>query len=548
MLAHHLFSKTDTLQVDSLDWDHEHIHVQLSITGDTAVCPKCAHASARVHSRYTRSCADLPWAGQAVRLRLLVRRFFCDNLCCERTTFVEQVPEFLASSARRTQRLTLAQRAIGLALGGEAGARLARQISMPTSPDTLLRLIRTSPEPEFVLPRALGIDDWAMRKGQTYGTILVDLERDCVIDLLPDRTTETVTAWLQQHPSIEVLSRDRASAYAQAGTAGAPQAIQVADRFHLLMNLRETVERFFDRHQADLRKVRLHAPAPTSTSSGAARTEDAVHSDTHVTPSEAPVISETRRQARFAEVRALKEQGWSRNRIARQLRMSVNTVSRYLHADEQLVLQVPSARAGKAEAYASYLQQRWQAGCHQPRHLWQEIQAQGFKGSESSVYRWVNRARLTGRLCAATDVPSGLPHTRSSATGRVLSSRQAAWLLLRAPEDLESHEQDWLSALTQVCPSVVQVHELAQRFRNMVKNRVGAELAIWLQAAQGSGLADLRNFAMGLRRDFEAVGNALKLPWSNGPTEGQVHRLKMIKRQMYGRAKFDLLRKRVLLS
>ena len=161
---------------------------------------------------------------------------------------------------------------------------------------------------------------------------------------------------------------------------------------------------------------------------------------------------------------------------------------------------------------------------------------------------WVNRARLTERLCATTDVPTGQSHTRSAATGRVLSSRQAAWLLLRAPEDLESHEQDWLSALKQVCPSVVQVHEMAQRFLNMVKNRVVAELSIWLQAAQGSGLADLRNFAIGLRRDFEAVSNALKSPWSNGPTEGQVHRLKMIKRQMYGRAKFDLLRKRVLLS
>jgi transposase len=547
MLAQHLFSTTDALQVNSCDWSHDQIQVQLSVLGNSAVCPKCAQMSTRIHSRYVRSCADLPWAGRTVRLRLLVRRFFCDNPHCERTTFVEQVPEFLAPSARRTQRLTADQRAIGLALGGEAGARLTRLIRMATSPDTLLRLIRASPEPDYAPPRVLGIDDWAMRKGQTYGTILVDLERAQVIDLLPDRTAETVTAWLKQRPSIEVLARDRASAYAQAGNAGAPQAIQVADRFHLLMNLRETVARFFDRHQTDLRKVRLRVP--TSTEAPAIATKvDAVVTEMPPTAGEVSSSRETHRQTRFTEVQALKQQGWSRNRIARHLRMSVNTVSRYLHAEDGPIAPIAAVRSGKAEAYAPYLQQRWQAGCHHPRYLWQEIQAQGYKGSESSVYRWVHRAQVTGRLPAAADVVSDQSRMRSPTPGRILSSGQAAWLLLRAPEDLESHEQDWLNALKQTCPTVIQVHELAQQFLKMVKNRLVAELPIWLQTAQGSSLTDLRNFAMGLRRDFEAVSNALKLPWSNGPTEGQVHRLKMIKRQMYGRAKFDLLRKRVLLS
>src|SRR5512141_60038 len=169
MLAQHLFSTTAALQVDAFDCEPDQIHVALSVIGPTATCPKCAHYSTHVHSRYTRKCADLPCAGWAVHLQLTVRRFYCDNPMCERTTFTEQVPEFLAPSARRTQRLATAQRALGLALGGEAGARLARLIQMITSADTLLHLIRTSPEPVFAPPCVLGIDDWALRKGQTYG-------------------------------------------------------------------------------------------------------------------------------------------------------------------------------------------------------------------------------------------------------------------------------------------------------------------------------------------------------------------------------------------
>ena len=545
MLADQLFPTT-AFQVDAFDCDHDQIHVELSVTGATATCPKCAQCSARVHSHYTRKCADLPWVGLAVHIQLTVRRFFCDNPLCERTTFVEQVPEFLAPSARRTQRLAAAQRALGLALGGEPGARLARLIQMTTSPDTLLRLIRTSPEAACAPPRIVGIDDWAMRKGQTYGTILVDLEKACVIDLLPDRTPETVSAWLKRYPGIEVLSRDRASGYAKAGTEGAPQAVQVVDRFHLLMNLREMLERFFDRHQADLRKVRLDKPARPEAPVVTTKTEEAAPVDTISETIGLSVARETRRQVRFEEVRALKQQGWSRNWIARQLKMSANTVSRYLHADELLARQVPAARAGKAEAYATYLYQRWQAGCRQPRQLWREIHDQGFTGSESSVYRWVNRRRALGQFSTTDNLAVISPASAAGIKGCVLSSRQAAWMLIHAPDELEDYEKDWLTRLKATCESVGQVHELAQRFRKLVKQRIATDLNGWIQAAKNSGLTDLRNFAMGLQRDYEAVSNALKLPWSNGPTEGQVHRLKMIKRQMYGRAKFDLLRKRVL--
>lgn len=226
-------------------------------TTPTASCPCCAQPSSRVHSRYLRTAADLPWQGRRVILRITVRRFRCATAGCKRTIFCERLPA-LATRARTTTRLTEAHRLIGFALGGEAGSRLAAHLALPTSPDTLLRRVKSAPLPTYPTPRVLGVDDFAFRKGVNYGTILIDLERRRVIDLLPDRTAEALTAWFRDHPGVGVVSRDRASAYAQAVTTAAPTAIQVADRFHLLMNLRDVADRILARHTTVIRDA-FHA-------------------------------------------------------------------------------------------------------------------------------------------------------------------------------------------------------------------------------------------------------------------------------------------------
>lgn len=252
MLEQALLPQAAALELTEVVIEEAEIRLQIRSTSATGACPDCQQASQRVHSHYWRAAGDLACAERRLQLQLAVRRFFCDNAACERKTFAERFPALLAPWARRTDRLAAQQRQVGMELGGEAGARLLAQLAMPTSADTVLRLVCRPPAETHPTPRVLGIDDWAWRKGQSYGTILVDLEQHCPVDLLPDRTAETLEKWLREHPGVEIVSRDRALAYIDGIRRGAPAATQVADRWHLLRNLKEALERLLEQHRACL--------------------------------------------------------------------------------------------------------------------------------------------------------------------------------------------------------------------------------------------------------------------------------------------------------
>ena len=252
------------VRITALTVESAGVTVALATTGDASACPRCRSASTAVHARYRRSLVDRPCLGLPVVYAVTARKFVCRRRDCPQRVFCERLPELTAPHARTTGELTDSHRQIGLALGGEAGARLAAQLSVPTSPDTLLRRVKDAPDAPTPRPRYVGLDDWAIRKGHTYGTIVIDLERGTVIDLLPGRDGEALKAWLAANPQVQVITRDRWPAYIQAATeAAAPQAKQVADRFHLLMNVREAVEKILSRVTSDLRAANTAVSAPT---------------------------------------------------------------------------------------------------------------------------------------------------------------------------------------------------------------------------------------------------------------------------------------------
>ena len=234
-LVSRLLPDATAVQLDSVEGDANSIVLTITMVSATVDCPQCQQPATKVHSRYVRTLADLPWATLSVQLRLTVRKFFCHNPACARRIFAEQPPNLVVPFARRTNRLRVEQQQLALAHGGEAGARTARRLKMPLSPDTLLRLARRALLPPLAAPQVIGVDEWSYRRGRSYGTIVVDLERHRAIALLPDRSAESFATWLKEHPSITVISRDRAGTYANGARQGAPQATQVADRFHLLV-------------------------------------------------------------------------------------------------------------------------------------------------------------------------------------------------------------------------------------------------------------------------------------------------------------------------
>lgn len=405
---------------------------------------------------------------------------------------------------------------------------------MKTSPDTVLRRLKLGPSVPVQGAKAVGVDDWAWRKGQRYGTILVNLETHAPIDLLPDRSADGLAAWLESHPGEEVISRDRAGLYADGATRGAPQAIQVADRFHLLCNLTSAVERVLEQKRSALATA---VPSPI------AEPSPPLVDSTPAAKPRCEQISEERRQHRvdrYSEVVALSRNGMSQQEISRTLHMGRKTIRRFLRAGQFPERAKPHRKPPGVNAFQEYLTRRWTEGCHNATKLWHEIQDQGYAGGRSTLARFVFTLRTKGTKYFRRTMAPRQPKAKPP------SPRQAAMLLARRPEKLQPDEQELLARLTACCPEIPTLYALTQGFAEVFRKQQEEALQDWLADARRTGLPEIGRFCDGLLRDGAAVIAAVTLPWSNGQVEGQIHRLKLVKRQMYGRAKFALLRRRVL--
>ncbi len=395
---------------------------------------------------------------------------------------------------------------------------------MLASGSTLLRQVRCRIQPCTASgPRVLGIDDWAWKKRHRYGTILCDLEAGEVIDLLPDRESETVAAWLRAHPGTQIVSRDRASAYAEATRRAAPGAIQIADRWHLLSNLSEALRTALEPHRRVMTEA---ARASQDLGSTGPRTAPQVPAPPAVTTQQK---NRDRRHSLYKQVKELVESGVSQSNVARQLDVGLRTVQRWIQAGT-FTERTPRRYPHSVDAYAGYLDRRMLQGCRNVSQLWRELRQQGYRGQLSSVWHWLQKHRGDGKQDPVEKLRR--PQVYSS-------PRHTTWQILKET----TSAKPYLEELYRASPEIRQLAHLGKEFFRIVRSRDFAAWPNWLEASRHTALS---RFVSGLLRDRDAVEAALHLPWSNGQVEGQVHRLKLIKRQMYGRASFDLLRLRVL--
>ena len=544
-----MFPDATALRLEACDVDDTTAQITLRVqsTQTNAPCPLCATPARRIHSDYGRTLADLPWAQYRVCLQLRVRKWFCRNRSCHRRIFTERLPTIAAPWARRTLRLAQRLVALGVALGGTAGVRLGHAWDLAVSRNTLLRGLRRQSTPSFPTPTVLGVDDFALRKRHTYGTILVDLERRQPVALLPDRTAATLAQWLQEHPGGAVIARDRSTAYTEGARQGASEAIQVADRFHLLQNLREALDQVFITHSPILDAVNeTMRQQPVPLPDGAMAVPVPPH-DIPLPAQQRAVQRQARRQALHIQVWALHHQGWTAPAMAQHLGMSLRTVQRDLQRATFTGRKQRSDRGDSVlNPYKGSLLERWNAGCRTAARLFRDLQQQGYAGSYALVAAYARRLRQAQGLAPGQRCPRRPLPRVAEPVCPPLTPRRATWLVLRRATKRTEAETQQLTQLHAQAAEVAEAIDLAQDFLQLVRQRQPEHFDAWLERASTSALEAVQRFASGLRDDYAAVTAGMTLPWSPSPVEGHINRLKMVKRQRFGRAHLDLLSRRFL--
>jgi transposase len=485
-------------EVTSIEVTDENLTIVAVSTQRSVCCPLCSSPATRVHSHYTRTVADLPCAGRQVCLLVSVRKFFCDVTTCARKIFVERMAPFIEPRARVTTRLYQIVQVIGLATGGMLGARVTDRLGIQTSWMTIIRRIMALPTVPIEQVSELGIDDFAFRRGRKFGTILVDMQSHKALDLLPDRKAETAKAWMKAHPEIKLVSRDRGGEYAAGAREGAPQATQIADRFHMYKNLVEEVELILARCRAEIRKNALptgqeelheEAPKPLFLESPEVICVENWKPAPELCDERARLSRREQRYDRYQQVIALYEQGLSFTEITRRVGLSRRTIERWIKAGDFPEAKRRRKRRSAFDPYAAYVLKRWEQGWTNGLQLCQEIQAQGYQGSAQTVYRFLRTLRKKRRVIWKPEVPH--------APLQDFSAHDAVWLFARDPDSLDEKEQATLTAICQASETASTTYQLVQEFRHMLHHREGEKLDTWLAKCTASQISELQSFVLG---------------------------------------------------
>jgi hypothetical protein len=437
--------------------------------------------SAAVHGYYQRTVRDAPLAGLPVLIRLRMRRFRCRALGCERRTFAEQIDGLTTPHSRQTPPLRAALTAIAVALAGRAGARLATTLGMPTGRDTTLRLLRALPDPQVGEVAVLGVDDFALRRGHVYATILLDMATHRPIDVLPGRDAEPLAEWLHAHPGVQIICRDRAGAYAEGARAGAPDAVQVADRWHLFHNLGEAVDKTVTTHHAC---IRAHA-ASIAASETVSAVDEPVPA-VQVTPAvsgpppghggELDVCGReralvTRTRDRYVAVQDLVAAGHSLGAICVQLGLDRGTVRRFARAanvDELLVK--ATNRISVLDGHTEHLLARFTAGVTDTAVLLAELRERGYTGSVQTIRRYLHPLRDTTPEQATARPRPAVPKPR----------RITRWIMTD-PERLDPDDLAQLAIVTAACPELAAVAGHVREFADLMNKHRGDRINTWIE-------------------------------------------------------------------
>ena len=485
--------------------------------------PHCGTRGSRIHSHYQRTIADVAFAGRGLILKVLVRKWLCPDTSCPQRIFAEQFPGLVQRYARTTDRVIEVLQALGVTVNGADAARIALKFGLSTTAKTIIRRVLQLPLPKDPSIQIVGIDEWAWKKGSRYGTILVDLEHRRVADLLPERSVETSAAWFQEHPEVKIVSRDRGKIFREAASLGAPQAQQIADRFHLQQNFADALEHFFRHHKQAL---------TTAARQLAGKTRPAPKTVAKLQTDQERQRRQTQRVRLHKDIWALFRAGQHKEEIARVVGISSRSVYRVLEHEQPPAREVRHWTHHLTDPYLSYLSTCWNEGCHKAVQLYEEIVAQGYTGSLRTIEKTVKAFRHAGIK------PVG---KRTILFQKTPSARSTALMMVRPVEHRTSEQITFIEQIVSNNPLIATAWTLTQEFGQLLRKLEGkSRLEQWKAAVRLSGITELIRFVDGLADDEAAVTNACTETWSNGMVEGFNHKVKLIKRSCYGQAGFPL--------